>query len=74
MFQYSALLTFTDKNRKYNFQNWYNKLRDIFKNNELVILIILLENIKIVVEIMNKYLIMVCTIQNIVSNLGLNLT
>ena len=51
----SLLLTFFDKNGKYNFQNWYNKLRKITKKDQPIILICRSgRRTKIVADMMNK--------------------
>ena len=53
----SLLLTFFDKNGKYNFQNWYNKLIKITKKDQPIILICRSgRRTKIVAEMMNKKL------------------
>jgi rhodanese-related sulfurtransferase len=51
----SLLLTFFDKNGKYNFENWYNKLIKITKEDQPVILICRSgRRTKIVAEMMNR--------------------
>ena len=51
----SLLLTFFDKNGKYNFENWYNKLIKITKKDEPIILICRSgRRTKIVAEMINR--------------------
>ena len=51
----SLLLTFFDKNGKYNFQSWYNKLIKITKKDQPIILICRSgRRTKIVAEMMNS--------------------
>jgi rhodanese-related sulfurtransferase len=51
----SSLLTFFDENGKYNFQSWYNKLINITKKNQPIILICRSgRRTKIVAEMINK--------------------
>ena len=51
----SLLLTFFDKNGKYNFENWYNKLIKITKEDQPIILICRSgRRTKIVAEMMNR--------------------
>ena len=53
----SLLLTFFDKNGKYDFQSWYNKLIKITKKDQPIILICRSgRRTKIVAEMMNKKL------------------
>ena len=53
----SLLLTFFDKNGKYDFQSWYNKLINITKKDQPIILICRSgRRTKIVAEMMNKKL------------------
>ena len=52
---HSLLLTFFDKNGKYNFENWYNKLTKITKKGQPIILICRSgRRTKIVAEMINK--------------------
>jgi rhodanese-related sulfurtransferase len=51
----SLLLTFFDENGKYNFQSWYNKLINITKKDQPIILICRSgRRTKIVAEMINK--------------------
>jgi len=51
----SLLLTFFDKNGKYNFERWYNKLIKITKKDQPIILICRSgRRTKIVAEMMNR--------------------
>ena len=53
----SLLLTFFEKNGKYNFDSWYNKLIKITKKDQPIILICRSgRRTKIVAEMMNKKL------------------
>ena len=51
----SLLLTFFDKNGKYNFESWYKKLKKITKKNQPIILICRSgRRTKIVAEMINR--------------------
>ena len=51
----SSVLTFFDENGKYNFQSWYNKLINITKKDQPIILICRSgRRTKIVAEMINK--------------------